>query len=127
MVARLLLVASIAAVLLTLLCSSHRSPSTAAMATAHAPLPPPPPAVLPTDTLLSYLAEGAANVIYRLSAPPGCPQFPHQLLRARKALPSTQPNELAFAQLLNTFHPMFPPHLLLTTSLVRLPMLGLPC
>lgn len=76
---------------------------------------------LPADTTLSYLAEGAANVIYRLSSPPGSPQFPHQLLRARKALPSTQPNQLAYSQLVHTFQPMFPTHLLLPTTLIRLP------
>lgn len=140
MAARLLLVvASIATVVL--LCSSFSpslcsslSPSPTAMAT-HALLPPLPanatddadndffaalPA-LPADATLSYLAEGAANIIYRLSTPPGSPQFPHLLLRARKALPSTQPNQLSYAQLVHVFHPMFPAHLLLPTTLIRLP------
>ncbi|KAL0639845.1 Inositol-pentakisphosphate 2-kinase [Maublancomyces gigas] len=76
---------------------------------------------LPADISLRYLAEGAANVIYRLSSPAGAPQFTHQLLRARKALPSTQPNQLSYAQLLHTFQPMFPAHLLLPTTLIRLP------
>lgn len=76
---------------------------------------------LPENTSLSYLAEGAANVIYRLSSPPDGPQFTHQLLRARKALPSAQLNRLAYAQLLHTFQPMFPDHLLLPTSLIRIP------
>lgn len=76
---------------------------------------------LPVNTTLTYLAEGAANVIYRLSAPSDGPQFTHKLLRLRKALPSAQPNQLAYAQLLNTFHPLFPSHLLLPTSLIRIP------
>lgn len=76
---------------------------------------------LPPSTSLSYLAEGAANVIYRLSSPPGAPQYPNQLLRLRKALPSAQPNKLAYAHLLHTFHPLFPSHLLLPTSLIRIP------
>ncbi|KAH0603327.1 uncharacterized protein H6S33_007649 [Morchella sextelata] len=76
---------------------------------------------LPPTTNLSYLAEGAANVIYRLSSPPGAPQYPNQLLRLRKALPSAQPNKLAYAHLLHTFHPLFPSHLLLPTSLIRIP------
>ncbi|RPB12682.1 hypothetical protein P167DRAFT_558720 [Morchella conica CCBAS932] len=76
---------------------------------------------LPPSTTLSYLAEGAANVIYRLSSPPGAPQYPNQLLRLRKALPSAQPNKLAYAHLLHTFHPLFPAHLLLPTSLIRIP------
>ncbi|KAI5779795.1 inositol-pentakisphosphate 2-kinase [Geopyxis carbonaria] len=74
---------------------------------------------LPPDVTPVYLAEGAANIIYRLT----CPTTPSEtrLLRLRKTLPSAQPNAAAYAYLSHTAFPLFPPHLLVATSLVRLP------
>jgi len=82
---------------------------------------------LPGDVTLYYLAEGAANVIYRFSFPPPSPRstsdlaessskvaprhnpiFEHRLLRLRKALPSSRPNERACAVLHKAFVPLFP-------------------
>ena len=110
----------------------------AAAAAADAPL-------FPADGVrLSYLAEGAANIVYRLSPTPvkasahpssdtntntntkaaaltvseGTDRF---LLRLRKAQPSTQPNQRKYAYLVTTAFPMFPAHLLIPTTLVRLP------
>ncbi|PWW77413.1 hypothetical protein C7212DRAFT_350973 [Tuber magnatum] len=80
--------------------------------------------LLSEDLRLTYLAEGAANIIYRLSAPPGAPpadEYVNKLLRLRKALPSAQPNLLAYSHLLHTFHPLFPSHLLVPTTLIRVP------
>ncbi|KAG0125339.1 inositol-pentakisphosphate 2-kinase [Tuber indicum] len=80
--------------------------------------------LLSEDLQLTYLAEGAANIIYRLSAPPGAPpadEYVNRLLRLRKALPSAQPNLLAYSHLLHTFHPLFPSHLLVPTTLIRVP------
>ena len=76
------------------------------------------PADLPpltSTTPLTYLAEGAANVIFRL------PEPSRYLLRLRKTLPSAQPNEKAYIYLSSTAFPLFPPHLLIATSLVLLP------
>lgn len=70
---------------------------------------------LETTTPLVYLAEGAANIIYSLPSPS------HYLLRMRKTLPSAQPNSKAYAYLSSTAFPLFPPHLLVSTHLVRLP------
>ncbi|CUS11979.1 unnamed protein product [Tuber aestivum] len=80
--------------------------------------------LLSGDLQLTYLAEGAANIIYRLSAAPGAPPvdgYVNRLLRLRKALPSAQPNLLAYSHLLHTFHPLFPSHLLVPTTLIRVP------
>lgn len=113
---------------------------------------------LPTDAQLTYLSEGAANIIYRLSfptrelspppsptelssqisLPPGtltsvppphpdlplpiaAPVYEHRLLRLRKALPSAQPNLTAYAYLSTEAFPLFPPHLLVSTYLLRIP------
>ena len=95
---------------------------------------------------LSYLAEGAANIVYRLSptpvmasAHPSSDTNPNTntntkaaaltvsagtnglLLRLRKALPSTQPSQHTYAYMVTTAFPMFPAHLLIPTTLVRLP------
>ncbi|KAF8242569.1 hypothetical protein K440DRAFT_648161 [Wilcoxina mikolae CBS 423.85] len=70
---------------------------------------------LPAETQLSYLAEGAANVIYRLTPPS---RF---LLRLRKTLASSQPNLSAYNYLSTTAYPLFPAHLLVATTLIRLP------
>lgn len=103
---------------------------------------------LPGDAALHYLAEGAANVIYRFSFPPPSPPttsnladldqgsesqtpppteiqalrydpiFERRLLRLRKALPSSTPNAQACAALHEIFFPLFP---LIAHDLVRLP------
>ncbi|RPA95797.1 hypothetical protein L873DRAFT_1829706 [Choiromyces venosus 120613-1] len=97
---------------------------------ATSPASVPPPAdlssvpLLSEDLQLTYLAEGAANIIYRVSSPPGAPptdEYANKLLRLRKALPSAQPNLLAYSHLLHTFHPLFPSHLLVPTTLIRVP------
>lgn len=99
---------------------------------------------LPGDVTLHYLAEGAANIIYKillspLGPPPSghinssqrleaqfvplChdPIFERRLLRLRKALPSSSPNEQACAALHKTFYPLFP-DFLVAHDLVRLPL-----
>lgn len=103
-------------------------PDTPTGATSPASVPPPADLssvpLLSEDLRLTYLAEGAANIIYRLSAPPGAPpadEYANKLLRLRKALPSAQPNLLAYSHLLHTFHPLFPSHLLVPTTLIRVP------
>lgn len=106
----------------------------------------PPAPMLPGDVTLHYLAEGAANVIYRLSfPPPSLPSTPdlaelnqglesppkvvplhhssifeHRLLRLRKALPSSCPNEQTCAALHKVIFPLFP-ECIIAHDLVRLP------
>jgi inositol-pentakisphosphate 2-kinase len=75
--------------------------------------------VFPADVELTYLAEGAANIIYRLSSPRGI--FSSQLLRLRKTLPSAQPNKAAYAYLAHTAFRLFPGSLLVSTELIRIP------
>jgi len=79
--------------------------------------------LLPLDISLSYLAEGAANVIFRIAQSDGTPSLAlnNRLLRLRKTLPSAQPNLAAFDYLTTTAFPLFPQHLLIATELVRLP------
>jgi inositol-pentakisphosphate 2-kinase len=72
------------------------------------------PPTLPADSELSYMAEGAANIIYRVSDNT-------RLLRLRKTLPSAQPNFSAYEYLSSTAFPLFPRHLLVDTTLIRLP------
>jgi inositol-pentakisphosphate 2-kinase len=75
--------------------------------------------LLPDGIELSYLAEGAANIIYRLTP---ASAFTHaRLLRLRKTLPSAQPNLQAYHYLSHTALPLFPSHLLVKTTLIRLP------
>jgi inositol-pentakisphosphate 2-kinase len=101
--------------------------------------------MLPGDVTLHYLAEGAANVIYRLNFPPSGPPtsdltelnrgqgypskvvplhhdsiFDNRLLRLRKALPSSCPNEQTCAALHRAFMPLFP-ECIVAHVLVRLP------
>lgn len=102
--------------------------------------------MLPDDVTLHYLAEGAANVIYKFAFPPQAPPptldltgpdqglrfpskvfrfhhnpiFENRLLRLRKALPSSCPNEQACAALHRAFVPLFP-ECIVAHDLVRLP------
>ena len=103
------------------------------------------------DVELSYLAEGAANIIYRLSPAPAHASTSASasasanaiananantaadalliatadttdcLLRLRKALLSVQPSQRTYAYLATTAFPLFPAHLPIPTTLVRLP------
>ncbi|RPA79418.1 hypothetical protein BJ508DRAFT_415914 [Ascobolus immersus RN42] len=78
----------------------------------------------PLDYQLTYLAEGAANVIYRISAADGQelePRYRQKLLRLRKALPSASPNHPAFESLQNRFWPLLPPGSTISTVLEHLP------
>lgn len=82
--------------------------------------------VLPLEVSLSYLAEGAANIIYRIALPDNASSSPsislaNRLLRLRKTLPSAQPNVAAYKYLSTTAFPLFPRHLLVATELIRLP------
>jgi inositol-pentakisphosphate 2-kinase len=101
--------------------------------------------MLPSDVTLCYLAEGAANIIYRFTfpspSPPSIPDlaeptqglepsskvvphydpiFKHRLLRLRKALPSSCPNRQTCEDLQETFLPLFP-GCIVTHDLVELP------
>lgn len=99
--------------------------------------------VLPGDVNIHYLAEGGANVIYKLTFPPhdppsapeldhglGSPSkvfplhrdpiFGNRLLRLRKALPSSCPNEQTCATLHRAFTPLFS-ECMVAHDLVRLP------
>ena len=99
--------------------------------------------MLPCDVNLHYLAEGGANVIYKLTFPPqdppsaseldcglGSPSkvfplhrdpiFENRLLRLRKALPSSCPNEQMCAALHKAFIPLFS-ECIVAHDLVRLP------
>ena len=106
--------------------------------------------MLPGNVTLHYLAEGAANIIYRFTFPPPNPPltsvpadlgqgsefqalplteiptlhydpiFENRLLRLRKALPSSSPNEQTCAALHDVFFPLFPESLV-AHDLVRLP------
>ncbi|KAF8455909.1 inositol-pentakisphosphate 2-kinase-domain-containing protein [Terfezia claveryi] len=83
---------------------------------------------LPEAIQLSYVAEGAANIIYRFSLPSDFPEgvFPSgadktHLLRLRKALPSGSPNLPAFAALRKIFFPLFPKEFILDTCIIRIP------
>lgn len=87
--------------------------------------------ILPDDIQLSYLAEGAANIIYRFSIPLGHPsaidpKFPPQvdkthLLRLRKGVDSAFKSLLTFVALQNTFYPLFSKELILDTYIIRIP------
>lgn len=85
--------------------------------------------MLPESIHLAYVAEGAANIIYRFSLPSdlseaaGLPASvgDTHLLRLRKALPSGSPNLPAFAALQKIFFPLFPKEFLLDTRIVRIP------
>ncbi|TGZ83761.1 hypothetical protein EX30DRAFT_338373 [Ascodesmis nigricans] len=74
--------------------------------------------VLASSTALEFVAEGAANILFRCTPPPTSTP---SLLRLRKTLPSSQPNLDAFRYLSTTAFPLFPPHLLVATSLIQLP------
>jgi inositol-pentakisphosphate 2-kinase len=102
--------------------------------------------MLPSDVTLHYLAEGAANIIYRFSFPPLVPPstlglaelnkglespskevplhqdpiFKRRLLRLRKALPSSRPNEQICTALQKTILPFFP-ECIVAHDLLRLP------
>lgn len=88
--------------------------------------------VLPETIQLCYVAEGAANIIYRFSLPensadvvdgalpPGVDKT--HLVRLRKALPSGSPNLLAFAALQKIFFPLFPKELVLDTRIIGIPL-----
>ncbi|KAF8420505.1 inositol-pentakisphosphate 2-kinase-domain-containing protein [Tirmania nivea] len=83
---------------------------------------------LPDAIQLSYVAEGAANIIYRFSLPSGFHKgvLPSRvdkthLLRLRKALPSGSPNLPAFAALQKVFFPLFPKEFILDTRIIRIP------
>jgi inositol-pentakisphosphate 2-kinase len=102
--------------------------------------------VLPGDATLHYLAEGAANVIYNFTFPPPGPPstsdligldqgpgypprvvplhhgpvFDNRLLRLRKALPSSCPNEQTCEALHRAFIPLFS-ECIVAHDLVRLP------
>jgi inositol-pentakisphosphate 2-kinase len=81
--------------------------------------------MLPSDVALNYLAEGAANIIYRFTFTPPVPPhynlvFEHRLLRLRKTLPSSRPNEQICAALHKAFLPLFT-ECIVAHDLVRLP------
>ena len=86
---------------------------------------------LPDCIQLSYLAEGAANIIYRFSVPLGHPSGidptlpPHvdktHLLRLRKGVPSAVKSLPAFVALHNTFYPLFSRELILNTHIIGIP------
>lgn len=83
---------------------------------------------LPENTALGYLAEGAANVVFRLSLPSDyvCSSFDPifaltRLLRLRKTIASAQPALETYHYLSTRAIGLFPPHLIVPTSLVRLP------
>ena len=95
---------------------------------------------LPSDMTLHYLAEGAANIIYKFTFQPPGPRpalyfaelnqslepfhhnsiFEHRLLRLRKSLPSSLPNERACADLHEAILPLVP-ECIVAHDLVRLP------
>ncbi|KAI9800036.1 MAG: Inositol-pentakisphosphate 2-kinase [Piccolia ochrophora] len=106
--------------------------------------------ILPSDVSLTYLAEGAANIVYRISFPPSSPPissdlgldeergtdtpppteisparhdpvFDNCLLRLRKTLSSSVPNRLSSQSFHELFVPLFPPEWLVAQQLVRLP------
>jgi len=83
---------------------------------------------LPEAIQLSYVAEGAANIIYRFSLPSDFPEgvLPPRvdkthLLRLRKALPSGSPILLAFVALQKIFFPLFPKEFILDTHIIQIP------
>lgn len=86
--------------------------------------------ILPSGMTLHYLAEGAANIVYRFTIPPPEPPnaippyhnliFEHRLLRLRKALPSGYPNEQICTTIHKAFLPLFPESIV-AHDLVRLP------
>jgi inositol-pentakisphosphate 2-kinase len=102
--------------------------------------------MLPSGVTLIYLAEGAANIIYRFTFPPLLPPstlslaelikgqeypskevplhrdliFERRLLRLRKALPSSRSNEQICTALQKAFLPFFP-ECIVAHDLVRLP------
>ncbi|PSS17066.1 hypothetical protein M430DRAFT_59443 [Amorphotheca resinae ATCC 22711] len=101
---------------------------------------------LPDNVTLSYLAEGAANIVYRIHIPPGTPQpsvleeygddepqpteidsapiwlrqFENKLLRLRKDLPTTSPCAAGHDTWLRLIAPLFPADQIVHQSLVEL-------
>src|SRR4029077_11926991 len=85
--------------------------------------------ILPDGIQLSYLAEGAANIIYRFSLghpsaidpnlPPNVDKT--HLLRLRKSVASAVKNLPAYVALKNIFFPLFPKELILDTYIIRIP------
>ncbi|KAI5780329.1 inositol-pentakisphosphate 2-kinase-domain-containing protein [Peziza echinospora] len=90
---------------------------------------------LPENLQVSYVAEGAANIIYRFKLPSSTSNGAStpesaalernvdktHLLRLRKTLPSGTANLPAFAALQKIFFPLLPKELVLDTQLVRIP------
>jgi inositol-pentakisphosphate 2-kinase len=102
--------------------------------------------ILPNDAVAKYLAEGAANIVYRLCVPPGTPlqcsleiygdgtpppseidpdplylsAFENKLLRLRKNLPTTAQCEVAQDAWMRLIYPMFPDDQIVDQRLVEL-------
>ncbi|KAI9884241.1 MAG: hypothetical protein M1823_003964 [Watsoniomyces obsoletus] len=103
---------------------------------------------LPEEAMIDYLAEGAANVAYRISFPPSSPAlssssfseygpntppptevatmqtnplFHRRLLRLRKSIPSSQPTLQTFEAFQAIIAPLFPSSYLVEQDLVKLP------
>lgn len=85
--------------------------------------------ILPDGIQLSYLAEGAANIIFRFSLDhPSAvdPNFPPNvdrthLLRLRKSVASAVKSLPAYVALQNIFYPLFSKELILDTHVIRIP------
>ncbi|KAI9762142.1 MAG: hypothetical protein M4579_000622 [Chaenotheca gracillima] len=80
---------------------------------------------VPSDTTIEYIAEGAANVIYRLDAQdaskPTNPAFSGRLLRLRKAIPSGLPNTKSMGLFRDMIAPLLPRGSYVEQELVKLP------
>lgn len=96
--------------------------------------------ILPEGIILSYLAEGAANVVFRLRFRRQCSDdnddrkdnhdgtttfdatlTSTHLLRLRKTLASVQPNLDSYRYLSTKVFKLFPAHFLVPTKLIKLP------
>ncbi|PQE16482.1 inositol-pentakisphosphate 2-kinase protein [Rutstroemia sp. NJR-2017a BBW] len=80
---------------------------------------------LPNALTLTYVGEGAANVVYRIDVhPQPRPIIPSELedklLRLRKDLPTTAPTEVSHHNWLRLFYPLFQPSELVEQQLVTL-------
>ncbi|KAF8475683.1 inositol-pentakisphosphate 2-kinase-domain-containing protein [Kalaharituber pfeilii] len=86
---------------------------------------------IPENAQLQYVAEGAANIIYRFTLQSSFTRSTGgilspdigstHLLRLRKALPSGSRNLPAFAALNTVFFPLFPKEFVLDTRIVKIP------
>ncbi|KAI9742570.1 MAG: Inositol-pentakisphosphate 2-kinase [Claussenomyces sp. TS43310] len=77
--------------------------------------------VLPQNVELRYLAEGAANIVYKVDSSAAPAIFKGKLLRLRKDLPTTLPCAEAWERWNQHIRPLLAPSEMLSPELIALP------